>query len=219
MKNIQKEKGVHRTQFLLQLYWIIIIIITINDNEGNDKDMRRCYFATIGDLFMKYHKIEGKRNLRTGFFRLGSVNVYAHIFCHEFITNIYIYRFISDINLFYTDTFHVLISFTLYQQTISTHFVWKSCLTSPTQQVTSRFTDSLKRAPFYISNEQLNKRWGSDLHFVTYWRCVFMSFNLIALQKQFREVFLCNGCVVVRRIEIPRMPKYKLKTILWTHIT
>ena len=80
MKNIQKEKGVHRTQFLLQLYWIIIIIITINDNEGNDKDMRRCYFATIGDLFMKYHKIEGKRNLRPGFFLLGSVNMDTTIF-------------------------------------------------------------------------------------------------------------------------------------------
>ena len=97
--------------------------------------------------------------------------------------------------------------------------VKKSCLTSPTQQVTSRFTDSLKRAPFYISNEQLNKRWGSDLHFVSYWRCVFMSFNLIALQKQFREVFLSNGCVVVLRIEIPRMPKYNLKKVLWTHMT
>ena len=67
MKNIQKEKGVHRTQFLLQLFWIIIIIITINDNEGNDKDMRRCYFATIGDLFMKYHKIGEKEILPQAF--------------------------------------------------------------------------------------------------------------------------------------------------------
>ena len=100
MKNIQKEKGVHRTQFLLQLYWIIIIIITINDNEGNDKDMRRCYFATIGDLFMKYHKIEGKRNLRTGFFRLGSVNVYAHIFCYELLLIIYIYRLSDSVFIF-----------------------------------------------------------------------------------------------------------------------
>lgn len=125
MKNIQKEKGVHRTQFLLQLYWIIIIIITINDNEGNDKDMRRCYFATIGDLFMKYHKIEGKRNLRTGFFRLGSVNVYAHIFCYELLLIIYIYRLISDKSL---------ISFILIRFMCSYHLL---CINKPSQLILS----------------------------------------------------------------------------------
>ena len=78
-ENIQKEKGVHRTQFLLQLYWIIIIIITINDNEGNDKDMRRCYFVTIGDLFVVIlHKTEKEILIRflsaNGFITLKSYN-------------------------------------------------------------------------------------------------------------------------------------------------
>ena len=64
---------------LIWLYWIIVIIITINDNEGNDKDMRRCYFVTIGDLFVVIlHKTEKEILIRflsaKGFITLKSYN-------------------------------------------------------------------------------------------------------------------------------------------------
>ena len=64
---------------LIWLYWIIVIIITINDNEGNDKDMRRCYFVTIGDLFVVIlHKTEKEILIRflsvNGFITLKSYN-------------------------------------------------------------------------------------------------------------------------------------------------
>ena len=76
-KHTKKERCTK--PLLIWLYWIIVIIITINDNEGNDKDMRRCYFVTIGDLFVIIlHKTEKEILIRflsaNGFITLKSYN-------------------------------------------------------------------------------------------------------------------------------------------------